>query len=482
MEYHRSVTKTTSIEDTRSRALDGLDPDVQEQLEQYFTPLAVAEIMVCLFEIPKRECYRILDPGAGSGILGALLAQKILKEQPECQVILTSVELDRSLEPYYRETISNVVGQDRLSAEFISEDFLKWSAKPREKFDFIIQNPPYKKMDSKSGIAKSLVTRGIRTPNLYSAFVQSAAGLLSRGGEMVVISPRSWTNGTYFRSFREWMTRSCSLDAVHLFESRRKVFLESDVLQESLVWKTSSRPQGEKVEIHVSFDQESAATRFSAPADVVTGQDFIFLPSSQEELEHLVVMSKFPGNLRMLGLTASTGKVVDFRNRALLAKVAGSESLPFLRADHMRDGVTFHPSNSLKKEQWVSESSSFPQRMLNTPGTYVLVKRFSAKEEKRRITASIWSSPAPFALDNKLNFLHEDGGGIEHDLALGLVSYLNSSHVDKYFRIFSGHTQVNASDLMSLPLPNRDVLESLSKLEASAVGSFIESHLTRRQS
>jgi adenine-specific DNA-methyltransferase len=450
---------------------------VQEQLEQYFTPLAVAGIMVRLFEIPNRDCHRILDPGAGSGILGALLAQRILDEQPESRVILKSVELDRCLEPYYRETISNLRDQHRLSAELIEEDFLEWSAGSHEMFDLIIQNPPYKKMDSKSNIAASLVKRGIRTPNLYSAFIQSAAQLLSVGGQMVVISPRSWTNGTYFRGFREWITRTCSLDAVHLFESRRKVFLESDVLQESLVWKISLRDQVEKVEIHVSLDQESDATHFSAPVEVVTGQDFVFLPSSQVELEHLVSMSKLKSNLKMLGLTASTGKVVDFRNRELLAKAASDKSLPFLRADHISEGATIHPSNSLKKEQWVSDSRSFPRSMLNEPGTYVLVKRFSAKEEKRRISASIWSAPVPFALDNKVNFLHQNGGGLEPDFALGLVNFLNSSHVDKYFRIFSGHTQVNAGDLMSLPLPEREFLESLAKLKPTDVDSFLERHL-----
>ena len=46
-------------------------------------------------------------------------------------------------------------------------------------------------------------------------------------------------------------------------------------------------------------------------------------------------------------------------------------------------------------------------------------------------------------------------------LAQGLAAYLNSTVVDEHFRRFSGHTQVNATDLRHLPYPSRDALEQL---------------------
>ena len=44
---------------------------------------------------------------------------------------------------------------------------------------------------------------------------------------------------------------------------------------------------------------------------------------------------------------------------------------------------------------------------------------------------------------------------MDNRLAEGLAVYLNSAVVDSYFRLFSGHTQVNATDLRGLLYPSR---------------------------
>ena len=49
------------------------------------------------------------------------------------------------------------------------------------------------------------------------------------------------------------------------------------------------------------------------------------------------------------------------------------------------------------------------------------------------------------------------------NLARGLALFLNSSLVDRYFRQFNGHTQVNAADLRSLRYPDRSTLEQLGR-------------------
>ena len=70
----------------------------------------------------------------------------------------------------------------------------------------------------------------------------------------------------------------------------------------------------------------------------------------------------------------------------------------------------------------------------------------------------------PYALvgfENHLNYFHENGRGLPLRLATGLAFFLNSTLIDDYFRLFSGHTQVNATDLRKLKYPTREQLELL---------------------
>ena len=76
---------------------------------------------------------------------------------------------------------------------------------------------------------------------------------LSANGEMVYIIPRSWTSGAYFTRFRKKFLNECTLQHIHLFVSRNKVFEKEQVLQETIiikVKKTTETP--ENIEITTS--------------------------------------------------------------------------------------------------------------------------------------------------------------------------------------------------------------------------------------
>jgi len=108
------------------------------------------------------------------------------------------------------------------------------------------------------------------------------------------------------------------------------------------------------------------------------------------------------------------------------------------------------------------EVSKKTQDLLLPSGHYVLTKRFSAKEERRRVVAAIYApstiSPPFVGFENHLNYFHSRGNGLSENLAKGLALYLNSSLFDRYFRLFSGHTQVNATDLRKMRYPSYEQL------------------------
>ncbi len=75
------------------------------------------------------------------------------------------------------------------------------------------------------------------------------------------------------------------------------------------------------------------------------------------------------------------------------------------------------------------------------------------------------------AFENHLNVFHIGGRGLDEDLARGISVWLNSSVIDKFFRTFSGHTQVNATDLRTLRFPSVETLRCLGR---NAVVSQVE--------
>ena len=63
--------------------------------------------------------------------------------------------------------------------------------------------------------------------------------------------------------------------------------------------------------------------------------------------------------------------------------------------------------------------------------------------------------------ENHLNYFHEKRQGLPPTLARGIAAFLNSTAADEFFRQFSGHTQVNATDLRNMHYPTRRQLEAL---------------------
>ena len=97
------------------------------------------------------------------------------------------------------------------------------------------------------------------------------------------------------------------------------------------------------------------------------------------------------------------------------------------------------------------------RRLLLPTQNYVLLRRFSAKEERRRLTASCLIAsevPQPFvALENHLNYVYHAERELTLDEVYGLAALFNSALLDRYFRTISSNTQVNATEIRNMKFP-----------------------------
>lgn len=194
--------------------------------------------------------------------------------------------------------------------------------------------------------------------------------------------------------------------------------------------------------------------------EVVNANDrnlVVHLVRNRNEREVSRLVNTLKCNLQDLDIDVSTGRVVDFRARHLLRSPNDAGSVPLLLPSNLVNGFVRWPIAKSNKLSAIDFAGS-KDKLLVPTDNYVLVKRFSSKEQKRRLTAAVLD-PRRFesgyvGIENHLNYFHRNGTGLAPDLAKGLAIYLNSSVVDQYFRLFSGHTQVNATDLENLKYPD----------------------------
>lgn len=451
----------------RANSLTQLDAVDRANRGQYFTPVLAAQIMAQMFRVPESSTIKILDPGAGAGILSVALVQRLRQQRSDLDIQLTVIENDFALHPFLAESLHDLKSEEGVDVELIGDDFLSWAISTDRKFDLIIQNPPYSKLRSESPQQRMLRNAGVVVPNMYAAFMELGVRLLVDGGQQVSITPRSWMNGTYYSHFRKILLSEAGINAIHTFESRSKVFGDTGVLQEAIIVSLTRNNFPDIVRISTSHDHTSTSTtRRVAYTDIVT-PGFIHVPATEHDTQAVSWMNDrvFYG-LSELGLDVSTGKVVDFRSREMLHYECLDGAVPMVNPNHVKGGSVKHPIGT-KKPEWFLSKTISSEKLLIPAGTYVLIKRFSAKEERRRIIAALWSSRAPAAFDNKLNYVHKNGSGLELEVAKGLVVFLNSTQLDDYFRVFSGHTQVNATDLRQIKFPSLAQLRELGSMQIS---------------
>lgn len=471
------ATLLDDVERRRQSVSRGLSAKHRASFGQFFTPSAAAGFLAALLELPKRGSFHLLDPGAGVGSLSAAVVARVIEERPDLELRITAFEIDGQLIPPLTQSLGECaavaarrgvsVQVDIRQSSFIEYATGRLLEQPQQ-FDAVIANPPYRKVNTNAPERVAAEKVGLRASNLYTIFTGLAADLMIDGGQMSAIIPRSWANGPYHEPFRRFLFERLSLDYVHVYENRGKVFSDTDVLQENVVIHAVRATQAETITLSTGAGGRDPRVEREVPVDEVLHPDdphaFLHLPVDERATCIAERLMDLPATLGDLDVQVSTGRVVDFRARAYLRDDPADDTVPLVYPGHLRGGRVAWPTPHGKKPDAL-QRSAHTEALLLPNETYVLVKRFSAKEERRRVVAAV-SGPRDLPGDvvgyeNHLNVYHRGGRGLPLLLALGLSAYLNCTLVDDYVRSFSGHTQINATDLRQLRYPSSEELVGL---------------------
>lgn len=477
----------------QSAYLQGTTPAYRRQHAQVFTPPEIARFMAGLFSrVPAT--FRLLDPGAGAGALTVAVCERVLRLRARREVHAHLFETDRALAETLRRNLEHCQRElhsagHSLSFKIEQDDFIA-AASPLldeqsslfglptlcDDFDAVIMNPPYFKVKKDSKHARLMERLVHGQPNAYAFFLALAARLLKPNGELVAITPRSFCNGLYFRGFRRWFFERMSLDHIHLFESRTEAFRQSDVLQESVITKAHRLGQpSRRVAITGSYGKRIPqplgfqTLSHDEIVDDSCGECLVKIPVAEEDCRIMRLVEAMPGRFEQVGLRISTGPVVTFRATELLLREPNEEPVvPLLMPHNVKPYRTQWPINRRRHPVYILDCAASRKRKLLVPTrNYVVLKRFSAKEEKRRLTAACLlrseQKTARIGLENHLNYVYHAERELTDEETFGIAALFNSVLLDRYFRILSGNTQVNATEIRNLPFPSLDVLAAIGR-------------------
>ena len=461
---------------------------------QIFTPPKIASFMAGLF-VSQNNKIKILDPGAGTGILVAAICDRIIQEnRRNLEISIHVYENDKNVLPFLQSTLEvckNALNEVNCSMDYQifkndfilhhakverNGDYIVYSLDLKTRYDLVISNPPYYKLNKSSPEAQALQKYVYGQPNIYAFFMLLSGMLLSEIGEMVFITPRSFCSGLYYSTIRKWFINNLTLDRLHLFEIRKDVFGDDEILQENLIFHaTNVLPAKEgKTLISVSYDRQfTQYQEFTVPSSDVAycrGDDcYIRIPTSENDLKVMEIVDAWPQTLNTLGFEISTGPVVDFRaEKHLRGTIENSNCVPLLWMHNIK-GIDVEWSIDKNGKAKAIEINPESKNLVVPTRNYVVLKRFTSKEQKKRVHAAVLNADSFsrfefIGLENHLNYIHKKRAVMSLDEAYGIAAFLNTTIIDQYFRALNGNTQVNATDIRVVSMPDYDKIVAIGKL------------------
>lgn len=453
---------------------------------QFFTPSEIARLMASYCDL-KKNTIRILDPGCGTAILTCALIEHLVETKNDIELIdLVAYETDPDLISFSQKTLSylkNWLLKKGIKFQYLLhiQDFILNNAEALrenyngEQFDLIISNPPYFKLskdDEKTIAAKELVSG---QPNIYSIFMGIAAKLLSKNGELIFITPRSFASGNYFKSFRELFFNTVQIDKIHLFNSRKDTFNRDSVLQETVVIKAIREEINPNKNVLVSssigikdiFEPTIKYFNSSELIDLNSKEKILHLSTSDKEENILNLVSTWQNVLTDFDIKISTGPVVSFRALEFIQNNYENGTVflaPLFWLHNVNKMILEWPKQLKEKGQFIRIENGSKSLLLPNKN-YILLRRFSTKDDKSRLIAAPYFCnyvKSDFiGVENKVNYIYRKDGHLDRNEVVGLCALLNSELFDTYFQIFNGNVNVSATELREMRFPP---LENIKKI------------------
>lgn len=443
-----------------------------ERLGRFFTPPAAARELSLVLSVPPKEELRLLDAGAGTGILAVAAIEAILRRGVAKRILLDAYETDARMLPVLADVLERVRRRARhdygvkLIYTVHDADFLADAhglAEPKHggaRYDIVLLSPPVGKPTA--GSAAEVFCRRVlpRGTDLAFLFAEAAAATLSDDGVMAAILPISFADSVNAAPLRARLFARAPLTVLTLDVGSRGNRRDKTML---CLFNYGEEPPVLRVRVAEGEGCRELAP-IPYPVAVFSEEYRILLVKSREDVALVTAMNEFPCRLADLGLTVHTGLAIETRYADCLRDSRADGAVPLLHPAGIVDGQVQFPPKGRAKPYIVPRIPSLASRNR----TMVLVKRVPSRSDGRHLVAGVYFSgqlprDAMISTANKLNVIEGIGEEMDADLASGLAAVLSCSYYERYCSLTGSFATVNAAALSALPLPDRETLLAIGR-------------------
>jgi adenine-specific DNA-methyltransferase len=467
-----------------------LPPDVRARFGVYYTPPALAARLLDQASAAGLDwaTCTVLDPACGGGAFLAPVAQRMAKHLSHLEPEVLVDSIARRVRGFEIDPVAAWMSQVFLEATILpacraARRRLPQVVEVRDSlqrpdddgaYDLVIGNPPYGRVTLAPAMRARYAASLYGHANLYGIFTELALLRARPGGLVAYVTPTSFLAGEYFKNLRSLLGRRAPPQAVDFIARRKGVF--DEVLQEALLatYRRDAPPGEAPVHFLTPVDESAirvdAAGTFTLPSE--PGAPWL-VPRTLAQSALIRTMRRMSDRLADWGYTVSTGPLVWNRHRDQLCGDAGPGRLPVVWAEAVTPDGRFVLRATKANHRPYFEPGSSDAGLIAT-SSCVLVQRTTAKEQARRIIATVL--PAEIVrrhggavVENHLNMVRPVKGppAVAPEV---LAAFLNSAIVDQAFRCLSGSVAVSAYELEALPLPPPTALRELDEALAARAG------------
>jgi len=299
-------------------------------LGQVFTPHILAKFMISLFKSDLHQQHKILDPCIGPNTFFSHL------DDIDSSITLKGVELDQSLisetiREFYKKP-NRVLTLDSFFNVHLSE-----------KFDFVIQNPPYVRQElmmdgenSKSLALSSLSPLSEIIPaksNLYVYFLLKSIFHLNDKGRMIAVIYDSWLYSDFGKVLKEAFVRFGSIESIYHF--KKSAFPDADVGATVIDFKRVLNPKEKNKLIKIfslkTIDEVSSyGSKIKLPYKQLTIQEFFEHRFNEETVINF--KTSFFKTIEKIGVQPIQRGVSSIANKYFIHdEKRFDESIPFVK-------------------------------------------------------------------------------------------------------------------------------------------------------